>query len=185
RGLHRLAHRTTERHAARELLGHTLGDQLGVDLGALDLEDVQLDLLAGELLELTADAVGLGAAATDDDARARRVDVHADTVAGALDLDLGDAGSLHALGQQLADRDVLTDVRFVQLVGVPTALVVRRDAEAEPVRVDLLPHQAVRPFFSSTTDAGWTASVMWLVSFRIRVARPWARGRQRFIVGPS
>ena len=30
-----------------ELLGDALGDQLSVDLGVLDLEDVQLDLLAG------------------------------------------------------------------------------------------------------------------------------------------
>src|SRR4051794_38785531 len=68
RGLHRLAHRAAELHAAGELLGETLGDQLRVDLGVLDLEDVQLDLLAGELLELATDPVGLGAAATDDDA---------------------------------------------------------------------------------------------------------------------
>ena len=63
-------------HAAGELLGHALGDQLRVDLGVLDLEDVELHLLAGELLELAADAVGLGAAAADDDARTRGVDVH-------------------------------------------------------------------------------------------------------------
>src|SRR5690242_6528662 len=76
RGLHGLAHRTTELHATGELLGDTLGDQLSVDLGVLDLEDVQLDLLAGELLELAADAVGLGATATDHDAGTRGVDVH-------------------------------------------------------------------------------------------------------------
>src|SRR6185436_17705289 len=144
RGLHRLAHRAAELHAARELLGHALGDELGVHLGVLDLEDVELHLLAGELLELAADAVRLGAAAADHDARPRGVDVHPHTVAGALDLDLGDAGPLHALGQELADRDVLTDVGLVQLVGVPPALVVGGDAETEPVRVDLLAHQAFR-----------------------------------------
>ena len=148
RGLHGLAHGAAELHAAGELLGHALGDQLGVDLGVLDLEDVQLDLLAGELLELAADAVGLGATATDDDAGARGVDVHADAVTGALDLDLGDAGPLHALGQQLADGDVLTDVALVELVGVPPALVVGGDAQAEAVRVDLLAHQAFRPFLA-------------------------------------
>ena len=140
RGLHGLLHGAAELHATGELLGNTLGDQLGVHLGVLDLEDVQLDLLAGELLELAADAVGLGATTTDHDARTRGVDVHPDAVPGALDLDLGDAGPLHALGQQLADRDVLADVGLVQLVGVPTALVVRRDSEAEAVRVDFLTH---------------------------------------------
>ena len=193
RGLHRLAHRAAERHPTGELLGHTLRDQLSVDLGVLDLEDVQLDLLAGELLELAADAVGLGATATDHDARTGGVDVHPDPVTGALDLDLGDAGPLHALGQEPADRDVLADVGLVELVGVPAALVVGGDAEAETVRVDLLTHQAFRPFLFDVVDPAWlpgprrgcTTRVMWLVRLLIRVARPWARGRQRFIVGPS
>src|SRR4029078_6434291 len=100
RGLHRLAHRAAERHPAGELLGDPLGDQLRVDLGVLDLEDVELHLLAGELLELATDPVGLGAAAADHDAGAGRVDVHADAVTGALDLHLGDTGALHALAQQ-------------------------------------------------------------------------------------
>src|SRR5690349_8040511 len=200
RGLHRLAHGAAELHAARELLGDALGDQLRVDLRALDLEDVELHLLAGELLQLAADAVGLGAAAPDDDARTRGVDVDPDAVTGALDLDLGDAGPLHALGEQLADRDVLADVGLVQLVGVPPALVVGGDAQTEAVGVDLLTHQALFPVFlavdfllvflagalgSGFTATGSTARVMWLVRLLMRVARPWARGRQRFMVGPS
>src|SRR5699024_2439111 len=67
-GLDGLAHRAAERHAVGQLLGDGLGDQLGIRVDVLDLEDIQLDLLAGELLQLTADAVGLRAAATDDDA---------------------------------------------------------------------------------------------------------------------
>ena len=110
RALLRLAHRAAELHAGGELLGDALGDQLGVDLGVLDLEDVQLDLLAGQLLQLAADALGLGAVAADDDARARGVDVDPDPVAGPLDLHRGDAGALEALGQQPADLDVLADV---------------------------------------------------------------------------
>src|SRR5690606_27353096 len=65
--LQTLAHRTTERHTSRELLGDALCDELSVGLGVLDLEDVQLDLLARELLEVAADALGLGATATDHD----------------------------------------------------------------------------------------------------------------------
>ena len=34
-----------------KLLSHALRHQLGVGFGVLDLEDVQLDLLAGELLQ--------------------------------------------------------------------------------------------------------------------------------------
>src|SRR5439155_21738358 len=74
--------------------------------------------------------------------------------------------------------------------------VVGGDPQAETVRVDLLPHQAFRPFFSdlvadlplvglSASASGSTTSVMWLVRLLIREARPWARGRQRFSVGPS
>src|SRR6478672_10448974 len=144
-GLHALAHRTTEGDTGRELLGDALGDELRIGLGVLDLEDVQLDLLARELLELAADTVGLGATATDDDARARGVDVDADAVTRALDLHTGDAGALHARGHELADRHVFLDVVAVALTGLgavsePTALVLGRDAQAEAVRVDLLTH---------------------------------------------
>src|SRR6476660_9678744 len=144
-GLHALAHRATERHTSRQLLGDALGDELGVDLGVLDLEDVQLHLLARELLELATDAVGLGATATDDDAGTRGVDVDADAVTRALDLHPRDAGPLHALGHELADRDVFLDVVPVTLthlgaVSEPTAAMLGRDAQAEAVRVDLLTH---------------------------------------------
>ena len=132
----------------RQLLGHALRDQLRVALGVLHLEDVELHLLAGELLQLATDAVGLGTAAADDDARPGGVDVDADAVTGALDLDLGDAGALHALGHELADRDVFLDVLRVLLVGEPAALEVGGDAETEPVRVDLLTHYRVRPFLA-------------------------------------
>src|SRR5699024_1466653 len=73
RGLDALAHGAAEGDPGGELLGDALGDQLGVDLRVLHLEDVQLHLLAGELLQLTAQAVGLGAAAADDRSEARRV----------------------------------------------------------------------------------------------------------------
>src|SRR5580704_6045931 len=86
RGLHGLAHRPAEGHPAGQLLGHALRDELRVRLRVLHLEDVQLDLLAGQLLQVTADPVGLGAAAADDDARPGGVDVHPDPVPGALDL---------------------------------------------------------------------------------------------------
>src|SRR5262249_37439442 len=65
RALHRLPHGPPERDPAGQLLGHALRHQLSVHLGVLHLEDVQLDLLAGELLQVAADAVGLGATAAD------------------------------------------------------------------------------------------------------------------------
>ena len=123
--------------------------------------------------DLTADAVGLGAAAADHDARTRGVDVHAHAVTGALDLHLGDAGALHAGGHQLADLDVLLEevsVALALLVGVrePVRDVVGGDAEAEPVGVDLLAHCQFPPF--SSLDA--TTTVTWLVRLLMRYARP-------------
>ncbi len=161
RRLHALTHGAAEGDAGGELLGDGLGDQLGIRLGVLDLEDVQLDLLARELLEVAADAVGLGATAADDDARTSGVDVHTHAVTGALDLHLRDAGALHAGRHHPTDGDVFLDVVLVQLVGVPPGLEVRGDAEPEPVRVNLLAHYRVPSLLLTTT-------VMWLVRLRIR-----------------
>src|SRR5690606_17714055 len=132
-------------HAGAQLLGDALRDELGVCLGVAHLEDVELNLLAGELLEVGADALGLGAAAADHDARAGGVDVDADAVTRALDLAVADARAVELLLQELADLDVLGHVVGVALarlrrVGEPSRHVVRGDAEAEAVRVDLLSH---------------------------------------------
>ena len=89
--LHGPLHGPTERDTAGELVGDTLGDQRGVELGLLDLLDVELDLVvARDLGEPAAKPIGFGAATTDDDAGAGRVDVDAQPVTGALDLDPGD-----------------------------------------------------------------------------------------------
>jgi hypothetical protein len=169
--------------------------ELSVGLGVLDLEDVQLDLLAGELLEVGADALGLGAAATDHDARAGGVDVDANAVTRALDLDVAHSGAVEVRLQELADLDVLGHVVGVALsglrrVGEPTRHVVGGDAEAEAVRVYLLAHYLLA-FLVLAAGAASAASgvesttVMWLVRFLIWNARPWARGRKRLSVVPS
>src|SRR5690606_27314517 len=145
RGLDALAHGTTERDAGGELLGDALGNELSVDLCVLDLEDVELDLLASQLLEARAELVSLGAAAADDDAGTCGVEVHAHTLTGALDLHLGHAGTLEALGHELTNLDILVHVVAVALahlggVGEPARTVVGRDAQAVAVRVNLLTH---------------------------------------------
>ena len=114
--------------------------QLRIDLGHLHFEDVQLHLLTGELFEVAADAVGFGTATADHDAGTGGVDVDAHPVAGALDVDAGDARTLHALGHHAADGHVFLDVVLVHLVGVPPALELGRDAEPEPVGINFLTH---------------------------------------------
>jgi hypothetical protein len=149
------AHGPPERHPAGQLLGHALGHELGVGLGALDLEDVQGDLLAGHLVQVGPDAVGLGAPAADDHARPRRVDVDPHPVAGALDLHPGDAGVAQVPLEVPADLDVLVQVLLVVLLAEPARLPVGGDTQAEAVRVDLLSH------YEASLES--TMTVMWLV----------------------
>src|SRR5262249_1537865 len=103
--LHRPLHGPAERDAAGELAGDALGGQGGVELGLLDLLDVELHLLvAGDLRETGPQLVGLGAAAADHDAGSGGVDVDAQAVPGPLDLDPAD----RRLGKQ--PHDVVADL---------------------------------------------------------------------------
>src|SRR5205085_2381766 len=69
RRLHGPLHGPPEADPVGELIGHALGDEGGVELGLLDLLDVELDLgIAGDAGEAFTEAVGLGPPATDDDA---------------------------------------------------------------------------------------------------------------------
>jgi hypothetical protein len=54
-------HRTAESNAVLKLLGDRLGHELGVKLGALDLEDVDLDLLGGHAVQVASQGVHFGA----------------------------------------------------------------------------------------------------------------------------
>src|SRR4029450_5304992 len=83
--LHGALHGPPESDPAGELVGHALGDEGGVELGLLDLLDVELDLgVAGDLGQPGPQAVGLAAPAPDDDARAGGVHVDPQAVAGAF-----------------------------------------------------------------------------------------------------
>src|SRR5215207_8816159 len=145
--LHGALHRPPEGHAGRQLVGHALGDQRRVELGLLDLLDVELDLgIAGDLGQAGAQPVGLAASTADHDARAGRVDVDAQAVTGALDLDAADGRVRQLAHQVVAHLPVLDDVVAVGLaVGEPPRLPVGGDAEAKAVRVDLLAHVSSSP----------------------------------------
>src|SRR5439155_24502180 len=85
-------HRAAERDAVLQLLGDRLRDELRVELGALDLEDVDLDLLARHPVQIAAQRVDLAAGLADHDARARRVDVDLHLVGVLADRDVAQAG---------------------------------------------------------------------------------------------
>ena len=127
------------------MLGDALSDELGVQCGVLHFEDVELDLLAGELLELGANALSLGATAADDDARTSGVDVHTHAVTGTLDDDTGHARTLEILAHGLADGVIFENevaVAFAGLVGIgePLGTMVLSDAQAIAKWIDLLTH---------------------------------------------
>jgi hypothetical protein len=92
RRLDGLAHRAAERHALFELGRDRFADELRLELGLLDLLDVDEDLAARALLHLLLELLDLGPLAADDDARPRGVDVDLQLVGRALGLDARDAG---------------------------------------------------------------------------------------------
>lgn len=66
---HGFLHGAPERDAADELTGNVFRQELRVELGALDLLDIDVDLAAQLFLEVVAQLVDLGALAADDDPR--------------------------------------------------------------------------------------------------------------------
>ena len=97
---------------------NSLDDELRVDLSVLHLKDIELNLLAGELFKLTANAIGFGSTTSNYNARAGSVDVNSDTVTCAFDVHLGDASALKALGHHLSDLHIFEHVVAVALARV-------------------------------------------------------------------
>ena len=106
----RALHRTAEAHAILELLGDRLCDELRVELGALDLVDVDVDVLVRHRVHLTAQRVDLGARLPDDDAGARGEDVDRDALLVLLDEDVAEPGMTELAADVVADLDVLDQV---------------------------------------------------------------------------
>src|SRR5919198_868719 len=188
-GLDRLLHRPAKGDPPLQLGGDVLRHQLRVRLRLADFDDVQEDLVLGELLQVLFDRLDAGAALADDDAWASGVHVHLHLVRGALDLHLGDTGVAERLLHELADADVLVQPLGVVLVLEPLRVPRLDDAEAEPDRMNFLaqrltpsslspPQGGARlsPYFRfASASTTWT----WLDFLLIRVARPIARGMYR------
>src|SRR5262245_53516720 len=164
--LHGPLHGPAEGDPGRQLVGHALGDEGGVQLGLLDLLDVELHLgVAGDLGQPGPQAVGLGPTAPDDDARARGVHVDPQAVTGALDLDPADGGMGQLAHQEVADLPVLDDVVAVLVtVGEPAGLPVGGDTQPEAVRVDFLTHRYSSSDSSSDVSSAGDSSSVSVVS---------------------
>src|SRR5207253_5649193 len=94
RRLHGALHGAAERDAALELLRDRLSHQRGVELGLADFDDVDDDVGIGDLGDLLAQLVDVGALLADHHARTRRVDGDAALLVRALDHDTRDGGLL-------------------------------------------------------------------------------------------
>ena len=90
--LHGLLHRPAEARPLLELLGDVLADQLGVDLGPGDLDDLDLDPPAGQVLQLLGSFSIFSPFLPMITPPGWTVTTTVTRLAGPLDLDLGDAG---------------------------------------------------------------------------------------------
>jgi hypothetical protein len=141
-----LLHGPAERDAARKLLRDPLGDELSIQLGLLDLDDVEAHVgrlpvdLGFHVLEVRAQALGLGTAAADHDARPGGMSVDTDALTRALDIDPADAGVRQLAEQVLADPQIGLEVVAVLLLGEPPRLPVGVYPKAESVWMNFLTH---------------------------------------------
>src|SRR5690606_10852272 len=112
-------HGATERDALRELSGNVVCHELCIELGALDLLDVDPHFLARKLGKLVAELVYLGALLPDHDTRASGVNRDNNLPRLALDAHVRDGCVAKALLKVLSQQLVfLEELRKVPL-GVP------------------------------------------------------------------
>src|SRR5262249_1273919 len=141
RRLHRPLHGAAEGDTALELLRDRFGDQLGIELGLPDLDDVDHHIGLGELGDLAAQLLDVGALLADDDPRPRRLHRDAALLVRPLDHDLGHRRLLEILHQLLADLHVLVEqLAVLALARVPARIPGAVDAEPQADRIDLLTH---------------------------------------------
>src|SRR5580704_8277057 len=142
RRLHRALHGAAERDAALQLLRDRFGDQRGVELRLADFDDVDDDVGGGDVGDLLAQFVDVGALLADHHTRTRRGDGDAALLMRALDHDARDRGLLQFLVQDLPNLDVLVQqLAVLGLAGEPAGIPGPVDAETQPDRIDLLTHR--------------------------------------------
>lgn len=115
---------------------------------------MELDLLAGQLLEVETKPVCFCSATSDEDARASNVKIDTNFFTGSLDLDARYASALHLGVHNLADHHIFFDIILVEFFWVPTRRVLSGDTEAEAVASIFCPIYSVN---SSPVLAGAVA----------------------------
>src|ERR1044072_7199545 len=136
----RFAHRATKSNALLELRCDLLGLELRVQFRLVDLLDRNEYFASGLHREIALELVDLRALATDDDAGSRGVDDDLETVSGAFDIDVRDAGAGEALLQitfqfQVFEQE-LAKLFFREPMRMPVLVV----AEPKTVWMNFLTH---------------------------------------------
>ena len=119
--------------------GDVVRHQLRIELGALDLLDVDADFLAGQLRELVTQLVDFRALLPDDDAGTARVDRHDDLARLPLDRDVRDRRMARGApsGTCAAARPPRSSAGQLAARRTSVELHCLRDAEAEADRIGL------------------------------------------------
>src|SRR5690606_6982310 len=135
-----LLHRATESDALLELTGDVLADELGVDFGTLDFADVDVDLLAGEMLHLAPQTLNLFTLLADHHTGTGGEQIDGHLTHRALNGHVGKAGMRQTLAQVAADHHVLIEEVTEVLFRVPARIPGLDDAKTEPDRMCFLSH---------------------------------------------
>ncbi len=144
RRLNGALHGTAERDAALKLLRDRLRDQGRIKLRLADFDDVDHDVGVGDLRNLLAQLVDVGALLADHDARTGGMNRHAALLVRALDHDARDRRLLQFLHQHGPDADVLVEeLRILVLAGEPTGVPGPVNAQTQPDWIDLLTHRSL------------------------------------------
>ena len=153
---HGILHSAAVRNTLLQLLGDVLSHKLSVHIGVADLNDVQLDLLADHLLHSQTILLDLLTALADDNTGTGAVQVDGNGVIAALDLDLGNAGTVQGLLEILADLLILDDqVADLLFTGIPTGIPVFDDADPKAMGIYFLSHKLSPPFLMPFPSRRW------------------------------
>jgi hypothetical protein len=109
-------------HAALNLLGNILGNQDGIQLGALHLGDVDLDVLASKFLQFFLQLVNLGTSLADNQTWTGGIDGDGEEFKGSLDVDFRDAGLSETDIEVLTDFVVLNELLLESATTVPVRI---------------------------------------------------------------
>src|SRR3954470_24130568 len=140
RALHRALHGAAEGDTLRELARDVVGHELRIELGTLDLFDVDVDFLARQVGKLVTQLVDFRALLADHDARTAGVQRDDDLTRLAIDHDVRDRRMAQAALEILRKQFVFTEQARKTAAGVIARLPTLRDAESEADRMCLLSH---------------------------------------------